>query len=233
MKLVVIGEYVLNLFFKELEKMPISFIKQQSLHQLNLFKKLASSYQMTIIAPIVLVKQNKIYKAFVRFSPKSTRFYYQQVFMPYSHWNEKKFFATISTKPLIFKVEDISVGLMAGFEAHFDEFWQYFQKKNVDLVVVPSVATFNSKQRWRHLLTTFAFLNNCYVLRANRVGAYQDWRFYGDSFIADPDGEIVDYLGDKEELLIADVYKKVVKEASRGWKFRSLSKDAKLDKLLV
>jgi nitrilase len=91
-KLVVIGEYILNLFFKDLEKTPINFIKQHSNNQIKLFKKLSRTYNITIIAPIVLVQKNQLYKLFIKFSPNNTRIYYQQLFMPYSHWNEKKFF---------------------------------------------------------------------------------------------------------------------------------------------
>jgi len=119
-KVVVIPEYVLNLFFKDLENTPLNFIKQQSEHQFKLLKKLAHRYNMTIIAPITMVEDNKIYKVFYKFSPKSVRFYYQQIFMPYEHWNEKKFFSTKENKPLIFKVDNIRIALLPGFEIHFD-----------------------------------------------------------------------------------------------------------------
>ena len=226
-KLVVLPEYVLNLFFKELEKTPIKFIQKQSDNQIKLLKKLSKRYKLTIIAPIVMVENNKVYKVFVKFSPNSNRFYYQQLFMPYFHWNEKKFFTPKKNKPIIFKIENINIAILPGFESHFDEFWKYCREKNVDLVVVPSVATFGSKQRWRNLLSTFAFLNNCYVLRANRVGSFEDWKFYGDSFLSNPHGEIVDYLNDKEELLIVEIDKKEVKEAKKDWKFIHLRKDIK------
>ena len=228
-KLAVIGEYVLNLFFKELETMPISFIKQQSLHQIKLFKKLSNSYNITIIAPLIMVKKDKVYKVFVKFSPKSTRFYYQQLYMPYSHWNEKAFFSKKKTKPLVFKLDGFTIGVMSGFESHFDEFWQFFRKKRADLVVVPSVGTFNSKKRWEKLLTTKAFLNNCYVLRANRVGSFEDWKFYGDSFLVNPDGDIIHKLSNKEELLISDISKKEVKIAKKEWSFISLRKDLDME----
>ena len=226
-KLVVIAEYVLNLFFKELEKTPINFIKKQSAHQVKLFKKLASSYDITIIAPIIMVKKDKIYKVFVKFSPKSTRFYYQQLFMPYSHWNEKGFFEKKENKPMVFKLDGFTIGVLAGFEAHFDEFWSYFRKKRVDLVVVSSVGTFNSSKRWKNLLSMQAFLNNCYVLRANRVGKYEDWIFYGNSFLSNPDGEVIEELSNKEELLIAKIDKKEIKIARKEWGFDR--KDLNLD----
>jgi len=228
--LVLIGEYILNLFFKELEETPLSFIQQQSSRQLELFKNLALKYNMTIVAPIVLVKNRKLYKTFVKFSPKSVRFYYQQLLMPYSHWNEKEFFATKINKPFVFRLKNFMVGVLPGFETHFDEFWSYFRKKNIDLVLVPSVGTFNSMERWKKMLSTEAFLNNCYVLRANRIGKYKDWKFYGNSFLANPDGEIIEELKDKEELLIAELSKKDVKISKKEWAFLSLRKELNFEK---
>jgi len=226
-KLVVIGEYVLNLFFKDLENTPLSFIAQQSKHQLELFKRLANRYNMTIIAPLLTVQKDKIYKSFYKFSPKSTKVYYQQILMPYEHWNEKKFFSVKESKPIIFKIENIKVGVLPGFEAHFDEFWKYFREKSVELVVVPSVGTFTSQKRWKNMLSNFAFLNNCYVLRANKIGKWENWKFYGESFLVSPEGKIIDELLDKEELLILDIDKKVVKKAKDEWKFNTLRKDIK------
>ena len=226
-KVVVIPEYVLNLFFKDLENTPLNFIKQQSEHQFKLLKKLAHRYNMTIIAPITMVEDNKIYKVFYKFSPKSVRFYYQQIFMPYEHWNEKKFFSTKENKPLIFKVDNIRIALLPGFEIHFDEFWNYFRKKGVELVIVPSVGAFNSNKRWENILTTFAFLNNCYVLRANRIGKWEKWKFYGESFLSNPSGEIIEKLSNREELLIVDIDKKVLKLNNKEWQFNRLRKDIK------
>ena len=42
-KVVVLGEYLLNRFFKELEKTPISMIKEQSDHHLKTLKVLSKS----------------------------------------------------------------------------------------------------------------------------------------------------------------------------------------------
>ena len=226
-KLVLIGEYILNLFFKDLENTPIKFIKEQSSHQIELFKKLANQYNITIVAPVVIAKKDKLYKTIVKFSPKSVRFYYQQILMPYLHWNEKKLFSTIKNKPLIFKIENFTIAILSGFESHFDEFWNYFRQKRVDLVLVPSVATFTSNERWEKMLSTFAFLNNCFVLRANRVGEWNDWKFYGESFLAGPNGEILEKLKDKEELLIYDISKKEVKEAKKEWGFMNNRKELK------
>jgi len=222
-KLFVLPEYVLNRFFKDLEKTPLSFIKDQSNHQLKLLKKLSLVYNITILAPLVIVKGQKKYKSLVRFQNSKARFYYQQVFMPYNHWNENAFFDKKESKPLIFSIGNVRVGALFGFEAHFTQFWEYFAEKKVDLVVISSVGTFNSKKRWFELLKTFAFLKNVYVARVNRVGEWNGWKFYGNSFVVDPHGEPINYLGDKEEMLITEIDKNTVKEARKEWKFNKLS----------
>lgn len=90
---------------------------------------------------------------------------------------------------------------MAGFETHFDALWSELESKNIDCVLVPSVSTFDSYERWKALLLTRAFTHNCYVLRANRIGEYKEqdasWKFYGDSFLASPNGELLEHLGNK------------------------------------
>jgi predicted amidohydrolase len=77
------------------------------------------------------------------------------------------------------------------------------------------------------MLTTFAFLNNCYVLRANRVGKWEEWKFYGESFLSGPDGNIIDKLEDKEELLIVNIDKNMLKLNKKEWGFNKLRKDIK------
>ena len=59
-KVFVLGEYVINLFFKELEKAPLSLIKEQSSYQRKNLQQLANSYNMVIIAPAIVVKKEEI-----------------------------------------------------------------------------------------------------------------------------------------------------------------------------
>jgi nitrilase len=61
-------------------------------------------------------------------------------------------------------------------------------------------------------------------LRANRVGEYHEagysWKFYGDSLLMNPYGELEMSLGDTEELMIVDLDHKHVLQARRDWGFR-------------
>lgn len=228
-KVLVLGEYVLNPFFKELETLSISMIKEQAEHQSKILKELSTTYDITIIAPLVIVKKQKVYKTIAKFAPSSTAYYQQQLLINYPHWNEEKFFdneISALKSPMIFKVDGFKFALMSGFELHFDELWTHISSKNVDAVIVPSVSTFDSYERWKNLIVTRAFTHNCYVLRANRIGEYQDkeftWKFYGDSFLASPNGELLTHLGNKEELMIVDMSHSEVIQARKIWGFKEM-----------
>jgi len=228
-RVLVLGEYILNPFFKELEAMSISMIQEQAAQQTTILKELSTTYQMTIIAPLIIVKNKKIYKTVAEFAPNSTTYYQQQILINYPHWNEEKFFANEVKKlqsPMIFKVDGFKFAVMSGFELHFDELWHSVSAKNVDCVVVPSVSTFDSYERWKALILSRAFTHNCYILRANRIGEYKEkdlnWSFYGDSILASPDGELLSHLGNKEELMLVDMSHTEVVQSRRAWGFKEM-----------
>lgn len=228
-KVLLLGEYILNPFFNELKTLPVSMIKEQALHQIKVLKELAFTYKITIIAPLIIVKKEKVYKTIAKFSPTSCSYYQQQLLINYPHWNEEKFFAN-ETKaiqtPLMFKVEGFKFAVMSGFELHFDEIFQHLSSKNIDCILVPSVSTFDSYERWKALILSRAFTHNCYILRANRIGEYADknnsWNFYGDSLLASPNGELLEHLGNKEELMIVDMNHSDVIQSRKTWGFKEV-----------
>ncbi len=231
-ELLVLGEYLLNSFFKELETMSIDMIKEQSIHYIKILRELSTKYQLVIVAPLIVVKKKQPYKTVVRFSPNSTSYYYQQILINYSHWNERKFFANympdILYYPLVFRINGLKFAIISGFEIHIDKIWLLISKKNIDAVIMPCSSTFESASRWKSIAITRAITHNCYILRANRIGEYMDgdyvWRFYGDSFVVDPNGEQINHLGNTEELMIEDISHLEVIKARRVWGFRDLNK---------
>lgn len=225
-RLLLLGEYLLNPFFHELRTLSLAMIKEQSEHQLRVLKELCATYDMTIVAPLVTVKKGKPFKTAVKVSPHSTGYYDQQILIDYPHWNEQAFYAneiSVLKEPMIFTVDGVRCAVLFGFELHFDPFFAMLDAKNIDLLLVPSVSTFESSQRWQELIRMRAFTHHCYILRANRIGEYRDgeyaWRFYGDSLCVSPDGTVAEHLGNTEELMIAHIDHQAVREARRGWGF--------------
>ena len=225
-KVVLLGEYVLNHFFKEIPNLPMKMVKKQSDKHIEMLKKFALQYQMVFVAPIILVKQEKYIKTIVKISEKSITYYEQQILMPYKHWNEKKLFSNEIKKleaPLTFKVNGFKLMVMGGYELHFDPFWEEVTKKKIDLILLPTASTFGSHNRWREIIKTKAFLHGCYILRANRLGEFKEkdikWKFYGDSMLVEPTGEIYMMLEDKESMLIETISKNIIKEHKKSWAF--------------
>lgn len=237
-RLVVLGEYVLNSFFSELESAPKSIIKEQSERKRAALLALCAKYNLICVAPIVLARGKELVKSVAKFSPSGVKFYEQQILMPYSHWNEAKFYANKPADTLNFATfshDKFKIGVMMGFEAHFDACWQAMSHKKVDLVLVPTACTFGTQARWEELLKMRAFTHNIYVLRVNRVGAYRKsakseelWNFYGDSFLISPFGEVLQRLGENEEMLLANVDKKELSAARGLWSFSSIAAKFKI-----
>ncbi len=221
-----LGEYVLNHFFKEFTTMARNMVKEQSRKHIELLKSLALKYDIVFIAPIILTKKDGYHKTIAKITQKSISYYEQQMLLPYEHWNEKKFFANpvqALKSPMIFHLKGFKIMAMAGFELHFDPFWKYVTEKKVDLVLLPTASTFGSHNRWREIIKSKAFLHGCYILRANRLGEYNDdevkWKFYGDTMLVSPEGEVEMMLEDKESMLIEVIEKKEVLEHKKAWGF--------------
>jgi len=221
-----LGEYVLNHFFKEFATMAPNMVKTQSIQHLELLKSLALKYDMIFIAPIIVTKKDGYHKTIAKVSSKNIRYYEQQILLPYAHWNEKKFFAN-KVSPLkdamSFSIKGFKIMVMAGFELHFDPFWQQVTHKKIDLVLLPTASTFGSHNRWREIIKTKAFLHGCFILRANRLGEYSDdevqWKFYGDTMLVSPSGEVEMMLEDKESMLVEIIDKAEVIEHRKAWAF--------------
>ena len=221
-----LGEYVLNHFFKEFTTMAPNMVKEQSRKHIELLKSLSKKYDIVFVAPIILTKKDGYHKTIVKITPKSATYYEQQILLPYEHWNEKKFFSNpIATlkSPMTFNLKGFKIMAMAGFELHFDPFWKVVTDKKIDLVLLPTASTFGSHNRWREIIKTKAFIHGCYILRANRLGEYSDdevkWKFYGDTMLVSPEGEVEMMLEDKESMLIEVIEKKEVLEHRKAWGF--------------
>ena len=231
-RVLLLGEYVLNRFFHELVSMPQSLLLHQSKNQIAMLKDLSKKYDITIVAPLVRIVKGKIFKSIAIARPERIGYYDQQILINYKHWNEEKFFDNpvekLQTPPVI-RIDGVRFGILSGYEIHFDYFWEQFRKKGVDVVLLPNVATFDSQRRWQEIIQTRAFTHHLYILRANRIGEYEDsegnrWKFYGQSLLTNPFGKTEAQLGEEEQVLLGHIDKDLIKEAKREWGFHAALK---------
>ncbi|AFI05883.1 carbon-nitrogen hydrolase family protein [Helicobacter cetorum] len=234
---VVLPEYVINPFFHHNMALEFAEITHQSKRAIEFLLKSCEKLDLIISAPVLLEEENKIYKKIALISKEGVQYYTQQRLIPYSHWDEESFFDNEKTdfkELLVFEKEKLKIAPLFGFEAHFDEIWVQAKNQGVDVVLLSSVATFESNERWRHLCKMRAFCASCVVVRANRIGAYRQvvvekeqkneflWKFYGDSFVALPNGRIENSLQGKMGALSTQIHKDDIDEWARLWHFRTI-----------
>lgn len=225
------GEYMLNSFFKGIEQMPLDMIREQSNYQLSNISKLIGQNELVVIAPIIRVEGESAFKSIVKIDKEGKVFYDQQLLMAYEHWDERSFFANTNKKlqkPMMFEIDGFNIAVMFGYEAHFDAFWVACQKAQIDIALIPTVSTFESKQRWEELLKMRSFTSSLYILRANRVGEFIDkemsWKFYGDTFLSNLDGVIEERLGNEEGILSVTIKQSDIEHERSVWGFQEALK---------
>lgn len=230
--IVAFGEYVLNPFFSLIENIKEEEINGNNEKNIAFLKDVSREFGHCIIAPIIDCKDNLFYKNLVVIHEELILRYEQQKLISFSHWNEKTFFSNkISTtlnQPFIFKAtieneKTIHIGAMFGYEAHFDELWVHLKKWDVDVVIIPTVSTFESKNRWQSLFNSHSFTNSCYVFRINRIGNIMNrgfkWEFYGNSF-SSFGGDLLDSLDREEGMLCCNIDIDSLESIKNEWGFR-------------
>lgn len=78
----------------------------------------------------------------------------------------------------------------------------------------------NQRNAWELMQRSHAIANGVFVAAANRVGAEGKIKFWGNSFVAGPIGEIVAHAGERrEEVLIANCDLDKIEETRLAWPF--------------
>lgn len=76
-----------------------------------------------------------------------------------------------------------------------------------------------SAKRWENAMCAHASMNGVYVAGINRVGVEDDLTFWGNSFIADPYGEVIARASEEEAVVVAELDFSKVESSQEGWRF--------------
>ena len=84
----------------------------------------------------------------------------------------------------------------------------------------PRAVALNQRNAWQLIQQSHAVANGVFVAAVNRVGREGKIKFWGDSFVAGPFGEIVaKAASDREEILIAKCDLRKIEETRQSWPF--------------
>ena len=137
---------------------------------------------------------------------------------------EKFFFKPGNNDYPIFKTKYADVGVYICYDRHFPEGARCLGLSGAEIVFNPSATVAGlSEYLWKLEQPAHAVANGYYIAAINRVGTEAPWNigeFYGQSYFANPRGEIIaEASRDKDELLVADLDLDMIKEVRDLWQF--------------
>ncbi len=124
----------------------------------------------------------------------------------------------------VFETKVGKVGVYICYDRHFPEGWRELGLNGAEIVFNPSATVAGlSEYLWSLEQPAAACANIYYVGAINRPGVEQPWaigEFYGQSYFADPRGQIVEQ-GPREgdAVVMADLDLDVIREVRNVWQF--------------
>jgi beta-ureidopropionase len=106
------------------------------------------------------------------------------------------------------------IGVYICYDRHFPEGARALGVHGADLVFIPSATAGRTYQLWHVEQRAHAIANGYFVGTINRVGIEEcgPLEFYGHSYFASPDGEILAEAGTEPEVLVADLDLSLVRD---------------------
>jgi len=100
------------------------------------------------------------------------------------------------------------LGVAICYDRHYPEYMRALGLQNAEIVVIPQAGTVSEwpEGLYEAEVRTAAFQNGYFVALCNRVGEEDQITFSGESFVVDPEGQILSKAQLlKDDLLIVDV----------------------------
>ena len=104
----------------------------------------------------------------------------------------------------ICKINELKVSSFICYDLRFPEIFQIASKK-AQVITVAASWPKSREEHWITLLKARAIENQCYVIGINRIGVGDGLEYNGASIFVDPNGEILNDINSKEELIIRDL----------------------------
>jgi len=121
-------------------------------------------------------------------------------------WKEKFYFTPGESGFPVFDTAYGRIGIQLCWDNFFPEGCRSLALAGAEIVFAPTAAAYASQERWFHVLSANAFVNNLFLFRVNRIGHDGGLDFYGHSFCVDPYGELIaDPIGMQESILLSEV----------------------------
>ncbi len=193
----------------------------------QLMMELAKKHGMVIVVPIYEEEMTGVYynTAAVIDADGTYLGKYRKNHIPQvaGFW-EKFFFKPGNMGYPVFKTQYANIGVYICYDRHFPDGARCLGLGGAEIVFNPSATVAGlSEYLWKLEQPAHAVANGYYIAAINRIGTEAPWNigeFYGQSYFADPRGQIVATGSrDKDELIAADLDMDIIREVRNVWQF--------------
>jgi N-carbamoylputrescine amidase len=133
-------------------------------------------------------------------------------------WEEKFYFSAGNLGFPVFHTGHGRIGVQISWDNLFPEASRILALKGADILFAPTACAFKSQHIWQTVITSNAITNGLFVMRVNRVGSEGSHDFYGMSFSASPEGELIaGPTGRADGIMLADIDRDKLAEIRREW----------------
>lgn len=207
----------------------------------RMFSKLARDLKVVIIAPYFeKAKQAKYFNSvFVIDADGKVLGTYRKMHIPYDPgFYEKYYFKNGNLGFKVFKTKYATISVLICWDQWFPEAARAVALKEAQILFYPTAIGWDVRRKdneqlkelnaWVTIQKSHAIANGVFVAAANRTGRESHLKFWGNSFVADPFGDLIAKAGESEEkILIAACDLSKIKETRSDWPFlRDLRSDA-------
>lgn len=177
----------------------------------------AQKYDAVITGTLIINEDGKFYNRLIWMRPDGS----------YEHYDKRHLFAmgkedhtyTAGTKKLIVELNGWKICPVICYDLRFPV-WLRNVNEDYDLLLIVANWPERRALHWRTLIPARAVENQCYVIGVNRVGHDGNEVYHsGDSTCIDPNGNVVYYKRDEEDVYTFSIIGDEVKKARRAMPF--------------
>ena len=142
---------------------------------------------------------------------------------------EKYYFTPGDNGYRVFDTSAGKIGTLICWDQWFPEAARLAALDGADVLVYPTAigtlpeeSDVDKKEfmdAWLTIQRSHAIANGCFVAGINRVGIESGTKFWGNSFVAGPFGQILAQAGESEEILTVDLDLKSIEKHRQTWPF--------------
>lgn len=144
-------------------------------------------------------------------------------------FHEKFYFTPGDLGYKVFDTRYLKIGVLICWDQWYPEAARITATMGADLLVYPTAIGGLSDESdeemkefvdaWEVIQRSHAIANGVYVASVNRTGTEGNIRFWGDSFVAGPFGQVLARAGSSEEILLCDIDPGAIDKQRRTWPY--------------